>query len=249
LLSGLKRADDLPELAWITPGEDAARLALERFVDTKLADYDSARNDPTRDGQSNLSPYLHFGQLAPQRTAWEIDQAQVSPDARGAFLEELFVRRELSDNHCWYNQAYGSFHGLPAWAQRTLDAHRADPRDFFYTYAEFEQAETHDPLWNAAQRALLRTGKMHGYMRMYWAKKVLEWSPAPEDALRDVIRLNDTYSLDGRDPNGYVGAAWSVGGLHDRPWANRPVFGQIRYMNFKGCRRKFDVDAYIKIQG
>jgi len=249
LLEAYRGANDLPELSWLIPGENAARLALELFIGSKLEDYDTARNDPTRDGQSHLSPYLHFGQLAPQRAAWETEQADAPPEARGAFLEELVVRRELSDNYCWYNQSYGTFDGLPAWAQRTLNAHRGDPRAYLYSFDELEQARTHDPLWNAAQRELLRTGKMHGYLRMYWAKKVMEWSVSPEAALNDVIRLNDTYSLDGRDPNGYVGAAWAVGGLHDRPWMNRPVFGQIRYMNYEGCRRKFDVDKYIRMQG
>ncbi|MHB1356385.1 MAG: deoxyribodipyrimidine photo-lyase [Anaerolineae bacterium] len=245
LLARFHKPSSQPELNWLEPGEHAASECMRLFIENKLATYDQRRNDPNLDGQSDLSPYLHFGQLAAQRLAWEVDSASVPTEAKGAFLEELIVRRELSDNHCWYNAQYGTFAGLPAWAQRTLDAHRTDLRPYLYSCDELEQGRTHDTLWNAAQRELVCRSKMHGYMRMYWAKKILEWSPSPEKALEAALTLNDRYSLDGRDPNGYVGVAWAIGGLHDRPWATRPVFGQIRYMNEAGCRRKFDVAAYI----
>jgi deoxyribodipyrimidine photo-lyase len=156
------------------------------------------------------------------------------------------VRRELSDNYCLYNQHYDSFAGFPAWARKTLDEHRQDPREYLYTLAQFEEAETHDNLWNAAQREMVETGKMHGYLRMYWAKKILEWTETPEEAVRIAIYLNDRYELDGRDPNGYTGIAWSIGGVHDRAWGARPVFGKIRYMSYNGCKSKFDVAAYIE---
>ena len=160
-------------------------------------------------------------------------------------MEELIVRRELSDNFCWYNLDYDKFSGFPEWARKTLDQHRRDQRDYLYSLEEFEQGRTHDALWNAAQLEMVSRGKMHGYLRMYWAKKILEWTNSPEEALEIAIYLNDRYELDGRDPNGYVGAAWSIGGVHDRAWAERPVFGKIRYMSLAGCKRKFKVDAYI----
>ena len=110
---------------------------------------------------------------------------------------------------------------------------------------EFEESNIHDNLWNAAQKQMVKTGKMHTYMRMYWAKKILEWSPTPEDALQNAIDLNDKYELDGRDQNGYTGIAWSIGGVHDRPWFDRPIFGQVRYMSYGGCKNKFDINSYI----
>jgi deoxyribodipyrimidine photo-lyase len=160
-------------------------------------------------------------------------------------LEELIVRKELSDNYCFFNTNYDSFNGFHDWAKETLNKHRKDKRGFVYSLAEFENTNTHEDLWNAAQRELITTGKMHGYIRMYWAKKILEWSKSPEEALRISLYLNDKYELDGRDPNGYVGCAWSIGGVHDRAWTERPVYGKIRYMNRNGAARKFDVDRYI----
>jgi deoxyribodipyrimidine photo-lyase len=194
---------------------------------------------------SDLSPYLHFGQIASQRVAWEVRRAEAPAEAKQAFLEELIVRRELADNFCYYNPAYDQVAGFPAWAQQTLDQHRRDPRDYLYELPDWEAGRTHDDLWNAAQLEMVRRGKMHGYLRMYWAKKILEWSATPEEALATAIYLNDRYELDGRDPNGYTGVAWSIGGVHDRPWGERPVFGKIRYMSRAGCQRKFNVEQYI----
>ena len=241
----LKINFDVKEVDWIKPGEKAATEALEYFIDNKIENYDELRNDPTKDAQSNLSPYLHFGQLSAQRIALNISQRLNSSEAKEAFLEELIVRRELSDNFCFYNENYDSFEGFPDWAKKTLNEHRKDEREYSYTLEQFENAETHEDLWNAAQNELLKTGKLHGYMRMYWAKKILEWSESPEEAMRIAIYLNDKYELDGRDPNGYVGCAWSIGGVHDRAWTERPVYGKIRYMNRNGCKRKFDIEAYI----
>ncbi len=183
--------------------------------------------------------------LAPQRVALAVQYAHAPREAKDTYLEELIIRRELSDNYCLYNPHYDTVEGFPAWAKTTLNAHRNDPREFVYSYEEFDHGETHDALWNAAQLQMVRTGKMHSYMRMYWAKKILEWSKTPEDALATAIALNDRYELDGRDPNGYVGVAWSIGGVHDRPWFNRPIFGAVRYMNANGCAKKFDVNRYI----
>ena len=229
-------------------GEKAARQTLKTFIESRLTSYDSDRNDPLKNGQSGLSPYLHFGQIAAQRVVLEVMGSAGPTDARKAFLEELIVRRELSDNFCFYNPRYDLLDGFPAWARATLDRHRRDPRDYLYTPEQFEQARTHDDLWNAAQREMVRTGKMHGYLRMYWAKKILEWTPSPEEALKIAIALNDRYELDGRDPNGYAGIAWSLGGVHDRPWGERKVFGLIRYMSTNGCKSKFDVKGYIQRQ-
>ncbi len=231
---------------WIKPGEKEAKKCLQDFINKKLDNYDEQRNDPALNGQSDLSPYLHFGQISAQRVALEVQKLKDHSNSTEAFLEELIVRRELSDNFCYYNSKYDSLNGFADWAKRTLNEHRKDKREFIYSLKQFEKAETHEDLWNAAQKQLIKSGKLHGYMRMYWAKKILEWSKSPEDALKIAIHLNDKYELDGRDPNGYVGCAWSIGGVHDRAWAERNVFGKIRYMNFNGCKRKFDVDAYIK---
>jgi deoxyribodipyrimidine photo-lyase len=220
-------------------------LQLDDFIANHLSDYDRDRNDPNTNGQSGLSPFLHFGQIAAQRIALEVQQADAPSVSKQAFLEELIVRKELSDNYCLHNNHYDTFEGFPKWGQQTLNKHRDDPRPYLYDLKHFEQGTTHDPLWNAAQQELIQKAKMHGYMRMYWAKKILEWTQSPEEAQAIAIHLNDTFSMDGRDPNGYAGIAWSIGGVHDRPWKERPVFGMIRYMNEAGCRRKFDVDKYI----
>jgi len=235
----------VPEVGRAEPGESAGRRALRSFLEERLQFYDSSRNDPAKKGQSELSPYLHFGHIAPQRVALEAERYDANFRSLEAFLEQLLVRRELSDNFCLYNDNYDSFQGFPAWARTTLDCHRDDPREYVYSTEAFERAETHDALWNAAQKEMTLTGKMHGYMRMYWAKKILEWTESPERALETAIYLNDRYELDGRDPNGYAGIAWSIGGVHDRPWSERPVFGKIRFMSFNGCARKFDVGDYI----
>jgi deoxyribodipyrimidine photo-lyase len=235
-----------PSLSWARPGPRAAVEALRSFLDVGLAGYGEGRNDPVRDGQSGLSPYLHFGHLSPQRAAWEAFVADAPQASKDAFLEELVVRRELSDNFCWNVPDYDSFGAFPEWARSTLDQHRFDEREYLYTESELERARTHDPLWNAAQMEMVKRGKMHGYLRMYWAKKILEWTETPEEALRVAILLNDRYELDGRDPNGYAGIAWSIGGVHDRAWPSRKVFGKVRYMSYSGAKAKFDVGAYIE---
>ena len=184
--------------------------------------------------------------IAAQRVALAVQARGAGSEQAEAFLEELIVRRELADNFCCHTEAYDRVEGFPAWSRQTLERHRSDPRPALYHEADFEAARTHDPLWNAAQRQMVGTGKMHGYLRMYWAKKILEWTETPEQAMAIAVRLNDRYSLDGRDSNGYAGIAWAIGGVHDRGWAERPVFGSIRYMNDRGAARKFDVKRYIQ---
>lgn len=230
---------------WFRPGEKQALETLDVFITKKLAQYDSLRNDPTKDALSGLSPYLHFGYLSPLRMLVELRKLKPNKNI-AAFIEEAVVRRELSDNYCFYNDHYDSLDGAPAWALETLEKHANDQRAFIYDYSDFERARTHDPAWNAAQNQLLKTGKMHGYMRMYWAKKILEWTRNPKEAISIAIRLNDLYELDGRDPNGYTGIMWSIAGVHDRPWFERPIFGKIRYMNANGLKRKFAIQAYIE---
>ncbi len=237
---------EIREVTWLVPGEDAARTVLDNFIRNRLPVYNERRNDPNAGAVSDLSPFLHFGQISAQRIALELIKTSPGDQNSEAFLEELIVRRELSDNFCHYNPFYDSFEGFPSWAKSTLHSHRNDEREYIYSKDQFETGSTHDRLWNAAQGEMVTKGKMHGYMRMYWAKKILEWTSSPEEALAIAISLNDKYELDGRDPNGYTGCAWSVGGVHDRAWGERPVFGKVRYMNDKGCKRKFNTAEYIK---
>jgi deoxyribodipyrimidine photo-lyase len=246
ILAGHPADRRVSEVDWLKPGEDEAQKRLQSFLEEKLGHYDRDRNDPAKDGQSNLSPYLHFGQISAQRVALEALKAEAPPAAKDAFLEELIVRRELSDNFCFYNNKYDNFQGFPEWARTSLNARRRDGREYVYALEDFDSARTHDDIWNAAQREMVLTGKMHGYMRMYWAKKILEWTASPEEALETAIYLNDRYELDGRDPNGYVGIAWSIGGVHDRAWKERPIFGKIRYMSAGGLKSKFPVADYVK---
>jgi deoxyribodipyrimidine photo-lyase len=245
LYNSLKIDRSVKPVDTFIPGEKAANKLLRNFIENKLENYSKDRNDPNKHGISNISPYLHFGQISAQRIALALNDFG-NDESVASYLEELIVRRELSDNFCYYNNNYDDFDGFHRWAKETLNEHRNDEREYIYKLEEFEKAKTHDDLWNAAQLEMVTTGKMHGYMRMYWAKKILEWTKTPEQALEFGIYLNDKYELDGRDPNGYVGVAWSIGGVHDRAWGERPVFGKVRYMNYKGCKRKFDVSNYIK---
>lgn len=231
---------------WIVPGENSAIQVLNSFIQEKIEKYQENRNDPTKDFTSKLSPYLHFGQISSQRIALEILKICKGNPSAESFLEELIVRRELASNYCHYNKNYDNFNGFPSWAKQTLIDHINDPREYLYTLEEFELGNTHDELWNYAQKQIVHFGWLNGYLRMYWAKKILEWTPNPYIAQQWAIYLNDKYQIDGRDANGYTGIAWSIGGVHDRPWFDRKIFGKIRYMNNSGARRKFDVDYYIK---
>eukprot|EP00026_Physarum_polycephalum_P004492 Phypoly_transcript_04513.p1 GENE.Phypoly_transcript_04513~~Phypoly_transcript_04513.p1 ORF type:complete len:525 (+),score=68.74 Phypoly_transcript_04513:106-1680(+) len=234
------------EITWLKPGEEAARAHVTRFVENRMKAYAENRNDPTKDAQSNLSPYIHFGTTCSQRIILEAMRHQSKAQASYfSFLEELVVRKELADNFCYYNPNYDNFDGFPQWAKDSLNQHQQDKREHLFTFEQLEQYKTYDRLWNAAQAQMVTTGKMHGYMRMYWGKKLLEWTNNAREAMSFAVLLNDKYELDGRDPNGYVGCAWSIGGVHDQGWKERAVFGKVRYMNFAGCKRKFNVEAYI----
>ena len=228
----------------VSGGRAAAEKLLDRFLRHRLAAYPEESGDPVLDGGSHLSAALHFGQISPLEIALRAGRADVSRAACDAFLEQLILRRELSLNACWFNPGYDRYDTLPAWARATLDRHRRDRRAYTYTRAQWEAGATHDPCWNAAQAEMVRSGRMHNYMRMYWGKKILEWSRTPEEAFETALFLNNKYELDGRDPNGFAGVGWCFG-LHDRPWTERPVFGMVRYMNANGLRRKFDIEAYI----
>ncbi|EDW01185.1 GH21292 [Drosophila grimshawi] len=231
---------------WAKPGYTAGSRQLYEFCTRRLRYFDEKRNDPTADALSGLSPWLHFGQISAQRCALEVQRyTSMHKASADAFCEEAIVRRELADNFCYYNEHYDSLKGLHDWAYQTLQEHRTDERNPCYSLEELEQSRTYDDLWNSAQLQLVKEGKMHGFLRMYWAKKILEWTATPELALEYCILLNDKYSLDGRDPNGYVGCMWSIGGLHDQGWRERAIFGKIRFMNYQGCKRKFDVNAYV----
>ena len=225
-------------------GTKEARNHLEVFLEGKLDQFPELRNDPTLDYLSHMSPYLHFGQISPLFIALKALETK-SPGTE-AFLEELIVRRELSMNFVFYNEKYDSLEAVPKWAKKTLRSHKKDKRQYTYTLEELESAKTHDPYWNAAQKEMVIKGKIHGYMRMYWGKKIIEWSRTPEGAFRNALYLNNKYELDGRDPNGFTGVAWCFG-KHDRPWGERPIFGNVRYMNDKGLKRKFDADGYVKM--
>lgn len=222
-------------------GASAAHKRLTHFLENGLTQYDHA-NDPTADAVSLLSPYLHYGHISPLEITLAIGKTE-QPQAE-AFLEQLIIRRELAMNFVYYQEHYDSPACLPSWTVRTLQQHAHDPRPYRYSLSVFEAAATHDDAWNAAQLQMIHTGHMAGYMRMYWGKKVIEWSSSWEEAYRTLVFLNDRYELDGRDPNGYAGIAWCFG-KHDRPWKERDIFGTIRYMNAAGLRRKFDIDAYI----
>ena len=227
-------------------GTSQAEQHLEAFIAKKLKDYAERRSDPSLNLGSHMSPYLHFGQISPLYIALKVRQTRGhSKKAKDAYLEELVVRRELSMNFAHYNGDYDTFEALPEWAKRTLKAHQEDPREYVYRLEKWETAQTHDPYWNAAQQEMVATGKMHNYMRMYWGKKILEWSETPEEAYRIALYLNNKYELDGRDPSGFAGVAWCFG-KHDRAWKERPVFGKVRYMNAAGLQRKFNIEAYVR---
>jgi deoxyribodipyrimidine photo-lyase len=224
-------------------GTKEAKSHLEVFLEGKLDRFPELRNDPNLDYLSHMSPYLHFGHISPLYIA--LRASKTGSSGVEAFLEELIIRRELSINFTFYNMKYASFEAIPDWAKKTLKAHQKDKRPYLYHLKELEGARTHDPYWNAAQKQMVMEGKMHGYMRMYWGKKILEWTKTPEEAFRNALYLNNKYELDGRDPNGFTGVAWCFG-KHDRPWGERPIFGKVRYMNDKGLKRKFDIDGYVK---
>lgn len=226
-------------------GTDEAVRRLRRFIDDRIEGYADTRNDPANAQGSTLSPYLHFGQISPVEIAWRVVEAATGrPSDRDTLLEELIVRRELALNHVRYRDDYDRYETLPDWARKTLADHAGDRRASVYGRRQLEAGETHDPYWNAAMREMRVTGFMHNYMRMYWGKKILEWTPRPEEAFATALAINNKFFLDGRDASSFANVAWCFG-LHDRAWTERPVFGKIRYMNDAGLRRKFDIDRYV----
>lgn len=224
-----------------TGGRLAAEQQLRIFLEQGLHRYGSEKNEPAAHATSNLSPWLHFGHIS----SLEVALAARAKGPAAEFLEELIVRRELAFNHACRAPRVDALDTIPNWAVETLYKHAADRRDFTYSVEQFEAGETHDTLWNACQHELVLTGKIHGYYRMYWGKKIIDWSKDPESALAVMIHLNDRYALDGRDPNTYTNILWCFG-LHDRPWGERPVFGMVRYMSLEGMKRKTSVDAYVR---
>lgn len=243
ILSLMATNSDVQRVRTLKGGTLEAHRHLAKFLLHDLDDYKALKNDPARDCLSYMSPYLHFGQISPLQIALRIHETR-SP-SKEAYLEELIVRRELSMNYVFYSPNYDSYTGLPRWAQATLEDHIRDAREYLYNLKDLENGETHDRYWNAAQREMRLRGKMHGYMRMYWGKKILEWFETPQIAFKVATYLNNKWELDGRDPNGFAGVAWCFG-KHDRPWKERSVFGKIRYMNARGLERKFDLDDYMK---
>lgn len=234
-----------PAPGWQGGTKEALRL-LAGFIQRGLRTYPRDRNHPELDGTSRLSPYLHFGHISPLTIALAVQKSSAPEASKEAFLEQLMVRRELAVNFVRYNPHYDSLQCLEPWADRSFAQHTRDWRPVLYSDGQLDQAETHDPLWNAAQKQMVFSGWMHPYLRMYWAKKILEWSPSVASAYRRTVWLNDRYQLDGRDPSGYAGIAWALVGKHDRPWFNRPIFGQIRYMSYASTSKKFDARQYIE---
>lgn len=249
-------------------GSRAARAALGAFIDRHLRRYHELQRHPDADATSHLSPYLHFGHISAheifdavtRRARWSIGKLPKSAsgaregwwrvDAGAeAFLDQLVVWRELAFNTCAYRpDDYDSYESLPDWSRQTLDAHQQDERPHRYEVETLEAARTHDPIWNAAQRQLRRDGWCHGYLRMLWGKKILEWSASPRHALQTMIAVMNRWSLDGRDPNSYAGYAWTLG-RYDRPWPERPIFGKVRAMSSASTARKVRLREYLTHYG
>jgi deoxyribodipyrimidine photo-lyase len=227
-------------------GTSQAKKIFSNFIRSRLKNYENNHNQPQTDDISHMSMYLHFGQISPLYLALRINKTDHRLDsAKAAFLEELIVRRELAANFVYYHRDYDNFDCLPDWSRKTLADHRKDRRPYTYTLKQLEDAETHDPYWNAAMNEMKYTGFMHNYMRMYWGKKILEWSSSPESAFQNTLAINNKYFLDGRDPNSYAGVAW-IYGVHDRAWPQRPIYGKVRCMTASGLERKCDIRAYVE---
>jgi deoxyribodipyrimidine photo-lyase len=245
VLAGLDIDRSVKAVRRFAGGTGEARRRLAEFIDHRLDGYAAGRNEPADWRCSFLSPYLHFGQISPVEIALKIRQSDSGThEDRAAYLEELIVRRELSMNYVNFTPEYDAYPSVPAWARQSLAAHRDDRRKHVYTQAQLEAAETHDPYWNAAMREMTYTGFMHNYMRMYWAKKIIEWTATPEQAFRMTLNLNNKYFIDGRGGTAYANVAWCFG-LHDRGWTERAIFGKVRYMAASGLKRKFDMERYV----
>jgi deoxyribodipyrimidine photo-lyase len=246
VLAGMSLDRAVPPVKRFRGGEQEARARLKAYLAGPFADYGSDRNRPEAGAASHMSPYLHFGQISPVEIALAVRAAKAGgAEDKAAYLEEVIVRRELAMNYVFYTEGYDSYaRAVPDWARKTLAEHARDPRPQAYTEAELAEGRTHDRYWNAAQAEMRETGYMHNHLRMYWGKKILEWSPSPEEGFARTLRLNNRYFLDGRDPNSFTNVAW-VYGLHDRPWARRKIFGTVRYQS-ENSLRKFDAKAYLR---
>lgn len=246
----LKIDKNVKKVSKFIGGTDKSKFLLDEFLEKKFINYSNGRNEPMGECCSNMSPYLHFGQISPiyiYNRVIEFCEVNINyGESEKAYIEELFVRRELAMNFVNYNENYDSYEGLPNWVKNTLESRLQDERQYIYDIDKLESGNTHDIYWNCAQKELILTGKMQGYMRMYWGKKVIEWTKNPREAYEILIYLNNKYELDGRDPNGYTGVAWCFG-KHDRPWGKREIFGNVRYMAESGLKRKFDMKSYVDI--
>ena len=247
LLKTLKLDRSVHAVGRLKGGQVEARRLIGQFIKNHLDGYHDNRNEPAKEITSMMAAYLHFGQVSPLELALAVKSSHAPAADRDAYLEELIIRRELSMNFVHFCPAdYDKYTGMPAWAQKSLAAHAKDKRQKKYTLHQLENAETDDAYWNAAQQEMTKTGFMHNYMRMYWGKKILEWTESPKEGYERTLHINNKYFLCGRDPNSFANVGW-IYGLHDRPWGpERPVFGLIRYMNAAGLKRKFDMPGYIK---
>lgn len=244
-LDGLEIDRSVSAVSSFRGGTVEAKRLLRQFARHKLTHYSDRRNHPELDGTSKLSPYLHFGNISPGTIARAVLRSNAPGAATEAFLDQLITWRELAINFVRHNALYDSVECAEPWAMRTLAKHAGDKRPVLYSEKQLENADTHDSLWNAAQIQMVEQGWMHNHMRMYWGKKILEWSRSPAEAFQIAVRLNDKYELDGRDPNGYAGIAWAIAGKLDRPWFERSIFGQVRYMSGSSTGKKFDSGSYI----
>jgi deoxyribodipyrimidine photo-lyase len=246
LLSSMELDQSVKPSRLFRGGTIEAHCRLDRFIHRRLSHYEKHSNQPQTDDISTMSPYLHFGQVSPVYIALRVREAANVPSYdRERYLEQLIVRRELAQNFCEYTPDYAKYSVLPEWAKRTLAEHRHDQREHVYTKRQLENGKTHDVYWNAAMREMRETGYMHNYMRLYWGKKIIEWTRTPEYAWRVMAALNNKYFLDGRDPNSYANIGW-IFGLHDHGWPERPIFGKVRYMSAGGLKRKTDPEAYVR---
>lgn len=249
-LDSLKHLDrSIPPVKWAKFGTKNGLEMLESFAHERFDKYAELRNEPTKNYQSNLSPWFHFGQVAPQRALLYTQKYSQNEKSMDSFINECLVWRELSENFCHYVEEYDTLDGAPDWGRKTLQKHSKDFRPYVYTFEEFDEAKTHDDVWNSAQIQMRTEGKMHGFLRMYWAKKILEWSESPEEALKIAIYLNDRYSLDGNDANGYAGVQWAITGVSDRAFHEREIYGTIRWMTYNGCKKKFHIPDLVKKYG
>ena len=245
LVASLKADQSVKPVRRFKGGTVAAQARLDTYLNQHFGHYATERGKPEAGAASHMSPFLHYGHISPVAVVLAVRAAKIGDaEDKAAYVEELVVRRELAANHIYYEPNYDDYTCVPGWARKTLDAHRNDPRPHLYTAEQFERGLTHDRYWNAAMQEMRETGYMHNHMRMYWGKKIVQWSASPEEAWEIVLRLNNRYFLDGRDANSYTNVGWLFG-LHDRPWGPQPVFGNVRSMS-EASLKKFDADGYVK---